>query len=84
MSFDLNNILRENIKTLVPYSSARDEFKGEAPLSATVVVVEPSLPLLAAYSASLRRLPQAASSIPATRTSAVIGFFTRFPLGAFW
>ncbi|WP_256012595.1 histidinol-phosphate transaminase [Desertivirga xinjiangensis] len=30
MSFDLNNILRENIKNLVPYSSARDEFKGEA------------------------------------------------------
>jgi histidinol-phosphate aminotransferase len=30
MSFDLNNLLRENIKKLVPYSSARDEFKGEA------------------------------------------------------
>ncbi|MDF2190231.1 histidinol-phosphate transaminase [Paraflavitalea sp. CAU 1676] len=30
MSFDLNNILRDNIKKLVPYSSARDEFKGEA------------------------------------------------------
>ncbi|MXV15140.1 histidinol-phosphate transaminase [Hufsiella ginkgonis] len=30
MSFDLNNLLRENIKNLVPYSSARDEFKGEA------------------------------------------------------
>ena len=30
MSFDLNNILRENIKNLIPYSSARDEFKGEA------------------------------------------------------
>lgn len=30
MSFNLNNILRENIKNLVPYSSARDEFKGEA------------------------------------------------------
>ena len=28
--FDLNNILRNNIKKLVPYSSARDEFKGEA------------------------------------------------------
>lgn len=28
--FDLNNLLRENIKKLVPYSSARDEFKGEA------------------------------------------------------
>lgn len=27
--FDLNNILRENIKKLVPYSSARDEFKGK-------------------------------------------------------
>jgi histidinol-phosphate aminotransferase len=30
MSFDLNILLRENIKRLVPYSSARDEFKGEA------------------------------------------------------
>src|SRR5688500_4817829 len=30
MSFDLNNLLRENIKKLVPYSSARDEFKGDA------------------------------------------------------
>lgn len=28
--FDLNNILRENIKNLIPYSSARDEFKGNA------------------------------------------------------
>jgi histidinol-phosphate aminotransferase len=30
MSFDINNLLRENIKNLTPYSSARDEFKGEA------------------------------------------------------
>jgi histidinol-phosphate aminotransferase len=30
MIFDLNSLLRENIKKLVPYSSARDEFKGEA------------------------------------------------------
>jgi histidinol-phosphate aminotransferase len=30
MDFNLNNLLRENIKNLVPYSSARDEFKGEA------------------------------------------------------
>ncbi len=30
MPFNLNAILRENIKNLVPYSSARDEFKGEA------------------------------------------------------
>jgi histidinol-phosphate aminotransferase len=30
MSFDINTILRENIKKLVPYSSARDEFKGKA------------------------------------------------------
>jgi histidinol-phosphate aminotransferase len=30
MTFDLNSLLRENIKKLVPYSSARDEFKGEA------------------------------------------------------
>ncbi len=29
-SFDLTNLLRENIRNLVPYSSARDEFKGEA------------------------------------------------------
>jgi histidinol-phosphate aminotransferase len=28
--FDLNNLLRDNIKRLVPYSTARDEFKGEA------------------------------------------------------
>ena len=28
--FDLQNILRNNIKVLVPYSSARDELKGEA------------------------------------------------------
>ena len=30
MSFNLNKLLRENIKTLTPYSSARDEFHGEA------------------------------------------------------
>jgi histidinol-phosphate aminotransferase len=30
MSFDLQQLLRENIKRLVPYSSARDEFKGQA------------------------------------------------------
>lgn len=30
MSFNLQNILRENIKNLTPYSSARDEFQGEA------------------------------------------------------
>lgn len=30
MNFDLNNLVRENIKNLTPYSSARDEFKGEA------------------------------------------------------
>lgn len=29
-TFDLNSLLRDNIKNLVPYSSARDEFKGEA------------------------------------------------------
>jgi len=28
--FDINNVLRDNIKRLVPYSSARDEFQGEA------------------------------------------------------
>jgi histidinol-phosphate aminotransferase len=28
--FQLESLLRENIKSLVPYSSARDEFKGEA------------------------------------------------------
>lgn len=27
--FELNNLLRENIKKLVPYSSARDEYKGK-------------------------------------------------------
>ena len=30
MSFDLNKLLRPNIKSLTPYSSARDEFHGEA------------------------------------------------------
>ncbi len=30
MSFILNNLIRLNIKKLTPYSSARDEFKGEA------------------------------------------------------
>jgi len=29
-SFNLNTLLRDNIKKLVPYSSARSEFKGEA------------------------------------------------------
>ena len=28
--FDVNRLLRDNIRQLVPYSSARDEFKGEA------------------------------------------------------
>src|SRR6185312_3322939 len=28
--FNLDKLLRDNIKRLVPYSSARDEFKGEA------------------------------------------------------
>jgi histidinol-phosphate aminotransferase len=28
--FEINNILRENIKNLTPYSSARDEYTGEA------------------------------------------------------
>lgn len=30
MNFNLSNLVRENIKQLVPYSSARDEFSGEA------------------------------------------------------
>ena len=30
MSFDLNLLVRENVKRLTPYSSARDDFKGEA------------------------------------------------------
>ncbi len=28
--FSIDNILRENIKNLIPYSSARDEYQGEA------------------------------------------------------
>ena len=28
--FELNNLVRENVKKLTPYSSARDDFKGEA------------------------------------------------------
>lgn len=30
MLFNINDLIRENIKRLVPYSSARDEFRGEA------------------------------------------------------
>ncbi len=30
MNFDINNLIRENIKNLKPYSSARHEFKGNA------------------------------------------------------
>jgi histidinol-phosphate aminotransferase len=30
MNFDLNKLIRPNIKSLTPYSSARDEFSGEA------------------------------------------------------
>lgn len=30
MSFDINRLLRENIRTMKPYSSARDEYSGEA------------------------------------------------------
>ncbi|HUQ65180.1 MAG TPA: histidinol-phosphate transaminase [Flavitalea sp.] len=30
MNFDLNSIIRPNIRNLTPYSSARDEFKGHA------------------------------------------------------
>ncbi len=30
MNFDINKILRDNIRELKPYSSARDEFSGEA------------------------------------------------------
>jgi histidinol-phosphate aminotransferase len=29
MNFKLENIIRDNIKTLAPYSSARDEYKGK-------------------------------------------------------
>jgi histidinol-phosphate aminotransferase len=30
MSFDIQNLIRENIKNLKPYSSARHEFTGKA------------------------------------------------------
>ena len=30
VTFNLDNLIRDNIKSLTPYSSARDEFKGEA------------------------------------------------------
>ena len=30
MSFSLDILIRENVKKLTPYSSARDDFKGEA------------------------------------------------------
>ena len=29
MEFELDKLLRENIKKLIPYSSARDEYKGK-------------------------------------------------------
>ena len=30
MNFDINKLVRENVKKVKPYSSARDEFSGEA------------------------------------------------------
>ena len=30
MNFNVNDLVRENVKKLVPYSSAREEFSGEA------------------------------------------------------
>jgi len=30
MNFNLDTLIRENVKKLIPYSSARDDFKGEA------------------------------------------------------
>lgn len=30
MNFDIDRLLRRNIRNLKPYSSARDEFSGEA------------------------------------------------------
>ena len=30
MSFDLNALIRPNVRAMKPYSSARDEFQGEA------------------------------------------------------
>ena len=30
MNFDLNSLIRENVKRLKPYSSARNEFTGKA------------------------------------------------------
>ena len=32
MEFDINSIVRENVKRLKPYSTARDDFKGRASL----------------------------------------------------
>ena len=30
ITFDINSLVRRNVLTMKPYSSARDEFKGEA------------------------------------------------------
>jgi histidinol-phosphate aminotransferase len=30
IAFDINSLVRKNVLTMKPYSSARDEFKGEA------------------------------------------------------
>lgn len=48
-SFDLNSLLRPNIQRLVPYSSARDEFKGEASVFLDANENSFGSPLAAAY-----------------------------------
>ncbi|HEY0898371.1 MAG TPA: histidinol-phosphate transaminase, partial [Sphingobacteriaceae bacterium] len=47
--FELSKILRENIKNLVPYSSARDEFQGEASIFLDANENSYGSPLEAAY-----------------------------------
>lgn len=47
--FELSKILRENIKNLVPYSSARDEFQGEASIFLDANENSYGSPLDAAY-----------------------------------
>jgi histidinol-phosphate aminotransferase len=47
--FDINTLLRKNIKNLTPYSSARDEFQGEASVFLDANENAFGSPLLTAY-----------------------------------
>jgi histidinol-phosphate aminotransferase len=47
--FDINTLLRKNIKNLTPYSSARDEYQGEASVFLDANENAFGSPLLTAY-----------------------------------